>query len=149
MIKCSVQGELVDYDKICTHWTLWNKTIGAPLSYTITISFDEIEAVFNEYWIDVIDRESDPELDDGFEITGIETELKSANYPSLSKMLREYSELFCKYVMKHLQTEFIGYVVDGRNNSCSGKDFSLHNINTLEIVDGNVYISGKAQRCSN
>jgi len=144
MFDSVIQENKVNRESLCTHWTTWNRKIDSALSYKLTISFDLIEKQFEEYWKGVIERESDPELDDGFEAKGIDLELKKICYPPLNKMLREHSILFCSYVLMYLQTEFIGFIVDGPDNPSKERSYCLFYIENLEISGENVLIYGSA-----
>lgn len=148
MKECRINGKLVPYEKVCTHWSIWNKSEYNESKYTIHISFDEIVVVFKSYWADVMERESDPELDDGFPLTEIEIDLKEANYPPLNVMLKEYPDLLCRYILSNLQTEFIGFVVNGSDGPHPASLYKLSSIEYLRIDEGIVYIEGLAGKLS-
>ena len=144
MNSCKVDGKPVALDRVFTHWTGWRKQSTRRQRYIIQVSHDFVFDSYGNYWHDVIERESDPEFDDGTELLGVDAELRDVEYPSLSDMLLYHGDLFSRYVIKHLQSEFIGFLFSGADGPrpFDDYDFFLQTLDSLIIGSDLVFIEG-------
>ncbi len=146
MNSCEIDGKQMSLERVFTHWTLWRKPAIQNYRYVIRVPHDFAVTSFGNYWQDTIERESDPDLDDGTELQGIDAELHDAKYPCLSEMLIYHGDLFSRYVKHHLQTEFIGYLFKGSEEvrPFDEYDFFLKTLDVLIVEDSSITIEGSA-----
>lgn len=146
MILCEIDGRDVAADRVFTHWTGWRKPGHECVRYRIAAPFFDVIDAFGSYWHDEIDRESDPACDDGTQLVGVGAELRDAKYPCLVDMLRVHGDLFGRYVLRYLQSEFTGFLVGGvdRCNPHVEFEYFLLTLDNLVVEKDVVFVEGDA-----
>lgn len=146
MISCEVNAQPVGVDRLTSHWSGWRKAGYARIPYRIVVTLPDVIRTFGRYWSEVMDRESDPDLDDGSDFDGLDAELREARYPDLEEMLRSHGDLFSRYVLRYLQTEFVGFLIDGSKHPKPHNkfDYFLQSLDSLIVKNGLVYLEGGA-----
>jgi hypothetical protein len=144
MRTCTIDHSLIACDSVGVNL----HSFGRPLSsswaipYRIAVSFDEVIELFDSYYQDFVDRESE---DLGFEevLTGNYLLLKQTGYLSLEAMILSKSDLLRNVLFELLPSEFMGFMF-GSAGAVGSKKYVLQTLRSLDLRNGMAEMEGFA-----